>query len=106
MTDLTERTAVVLGTLAAIGMLSLPGAATAATAPGKIVCWKDASGKVIGCGDKVPPEFEASGTKELDSRGLTRKTTESADEVGQRRLRDQDAARIKAEEERRMIIQK
>ena len=106
MTDLTVRTAAVLGSLAAIGMLTLPGVATAAVAQGKIVCWKDTSGKVIGCGDKVPAEFEASGTKELDSRGLTRKTTESADEVAQRRLRDQDAARIKAEEDRRMIIQK
>lgn len=104
MRDLTVRTAAVLGTLAAIGMLTLPGPATAAQ--GKIVCWKDASGKVIGCGDKVPPEFENSATKELDSRGLTRKTTESAEEGTQRRTRDQDAARVKTEEERRMMIQK
>jgi hypothetical protein len=104
MRDLTVRTAAVLGTLAVLGMLIFPGAATAAQ--GKIVCWKDASGKVIGCGDKVPPEFENSATKELDSRGLTRKTTESADEGTQRRTRDQDAARVKADEERRMMIQK
>jgi hypothetical protein len=104
MRDLAVRTAAVLGTLAAVGMLALPGAATAAQ--GKIVCWKDASGKVIGCGDKVPPEFENSATKELDSRGLTRKTTESAEEGTHRRTRDQDAARVKAEEERRMMIQK
>jgi hypothetical protein len=104
MRDLTVRTAAVLGTLAAVGMLTLPGPATAAQ--GKIVCWKDASGKVIGCGDKVPPEFENSATKELDSRGLTRKTTESAEEGTQRRTRDQDAARVKTEEERRMMIQK
>jgi chromosome segregation ATPase len=106
MTDLTVRTAAVLGTLAAIGMLSLPGVATAAAAQGKIVCWKDTSGKVIGCGDKVPPEFQTSGTKELDSRGLTRKTTESDVEVAQRRARDEDAARVKAEDDRKMIIQK
>jgi chromosome segregation ATPase len=102
MTDLTVRTAAVLGILAAVSMLPLPGTAAAA----KIVCWKDTSGKVIGCGDKVPPEFQTSGTKELDSRGLTRKTTESAEEVAQRRTLDQDAARVKAEDDKRMIIQK
>jgi hypothetical protein len=104
MRDLTVRTAAVLGTLAAVAMLTFSGSGTAAQ--GKIVCWKDGSGKVIGCGDKVPPEFENSATKELDARGLTRRTTESAEEGTQRRTRDQDAARVKADEERRMVIQK
>ena len=39
---------------------------------GRIVCWKDKSGKVVGCGDKVPPEYQDSATRELDSRGVTR----------------------------------
>src|SRR5215210_6689518 len=60
-----------------------------------IVCWKDKSGKVVGCGDKVPPEYQSSATKELDSRGITRRTTESVEEANQRRLREQEAARIK-----------
>jgi len=25
---------------------------------GKIVCWKDKAGKVVGCGDRVPPEYD------------------------------------------------
>ena len=75
-------------------------------AQGKIVCWKDSSGKVIGCGDKVPPEYQNSATKELDSRGVTRRTTESAEETNQRRAREQEAARVKAEDDRRRIDQK
>src|SRR4051812_10482480 len=73
---------------------------------GKIVCWKDASGKVIGCGDKVPPEYQASATKELDSRGVTRKQTESVQEADQRRLKEEEAARVKAEEEKKSLGQK
>ena len=84
--------------------LLLPGATYAQR--GKIVCWKDASGKVIGCGDKVPPEYQNSATKELDSRGVTRKQIESVDEATQRRLREQEAARLKAEEDKKSLGQK
>jgi len=55
---------------------------------GKIVCWKDKAGKVVGCGDRVPPEFEDSATKELDQRGVTRKTTESAADEAKRAAED------------------
>src|SRR4051812_48219312 len=89
--------AAVLGTLGAL-LLSLAGPASAQ----KIVCWKDKSGKVIGCGDKVPPEFQSSATKELDKRGITRGTIESVEETNQRRAKEQEAARIKAEEERKL----
>ena len=54
----------------------------------KIVCWKDKSGKVVGCGDRVPPEYEDSATKELDQRGVTRKTTESAADEAKRAAED------------------
>jgi hypothetical protein len=73
---------------------------------GKIVCWKDSTGKVIGCGDKLPPEYQGSATKELDSRGVTRKQTESVEEAAQRRQREQEAARRKAEEEAKSLVQK
>lgn len=102
MHDLKTRLRVALGTLAAIGLLAGPGIASAQ----KIVCWKDKNGKVIGCGDKVPPEFQANATKELDRRGLTRGTTESADEANQRRLREQEAARTKTEDDRKAVDQK
>src|ERR1044072_5577959 len=95
--------AAVLGALALFALLSLSGPAAA---QGKIVCWKDKSGKVIGCGDKVPPEFQSSATKELDSRGITRKTTESVEEANQRRAKEQEAARVKADEDRKAVDQK
>jgi hypothetical protein len=103
MRDLRFRMGVVLGTWAVLGLLALPGFAGAQS---KIVCWKDKSGKVIGCGDKVPPEFQSSATKELDSRGVTRRTTESAEDANQRRQREQETARAKIEEDRRMVGQR
>jgi len=75
-------------------------------ASGKIVCWKDKSGKVVGCGDAVPPEYQQGATKELDKQGVTRKTTESADEASRRRAQDEEAARLKADSERRAAEQR
>jgi chromosome segregation ATPase len=84
------------------GAALLSGPAFAQT---KIVCWKDASGKVIGCGDTVPPEFRSSGTKELDARGVTRRTTDPASEFAHRRALEGEAARASAEESRRQAEQ-
>lgn len=64
---------------------------------GKIICWKDKSGKVVGCGDKVPPEYEDSATKELDRGGVTRKTTETAEEQAKRAAQDEAQAKQKAD---------
>lgn len=72
----------------------------------KIVCWKDAAGKTVGCGDKVPPEYASGGTKELDKQGNVRKTGESVDEMTKRQTREQEQARVKAEEDKRMTEQK
>jgi hypothetical protein len=82
-----------------IGVLAAPGHA-------KIVCWKDKAGKVVGCGDTVPPEYQESATKELDKRGLTRNTTESAQEVSRQRTQAEEATKIKAENERRAAEQR
>ena len=38
---------------------------------GRIVCWKDKAGKTVGCGDKVPPEYQDNATKQLNQRGVT-----------------------------------
>jgi hypothetical protein len=57
----------------------------------KIVCWKDKSGKIVGCGDTVPPEYRDAGTRELDTRGVTRKTTESAAEEARRKAQQEQA---------------
>src|ERR671914_461747 len=90
-----------LGPALLAAVLAFPGVASAQS--GKIVCWKDKSGKVIGCGDKVPPEFQGSGTKELDARGVTRKQTESAEEATRRRAKEQEAVKVKAEEDRKAL---
>jgi hypothetical protein len=87
-----------------VSALAMPGESLAQS--GKIVCWKDKAGKVIGCGDKVPQEFLNSGSKELDSRGVTRKTTESAEDATKRREREQETAKAKAEEDRKALEQK
>ena len=93
--------------IAAVGVAIFAlGAPVVSSAQGKIVCWKDASGKVVGCGDKVPPEFAGSGTKELDKLGNVRKTGESADEAAKRQARDKELAQANAEEKKRMTEQK
>lgn len=74
-------------------------------AAGKIVCWKDASGKVVGCGDTVPPEYRQNATKELDSRGVTRRTTESAEQAAKRREEEKEQSKLKAAEEQRLAEQ-
>src|SRR5215210_2192938 len=101
MREMNVGLAAVIGTVGAL-LLSLSGPAAAQ----KIVCWKDKSGKVVGCGDKVPPEFQSSATKELDKRGITRNTTESVEESNQRRAREQEAARVKAEEDKKLTDMK
>ena len=72
----------------------------------KIVCWKDKSGKTIGCGDRVPPEYQDNATRELDKGGVTRKTTETAEERSRREAQEKDQAAQKAEEKKRLTEQK
>lgn len=106
MHDTTRGCAVVL---LLVPLLFTAGAAAAASGPptrSKIVCWKDKSGKVIGCGDTVPPEYQQSATKELDKRGITRKTTESAEEAARHRAQQQEAASQQAEEAKRAAERK
>lgn len=69
--------------LKALSLLALAlavGGAHAQGQPGggKIVCWKDKSGKTVGCGDKVPPEYQDNATKQLNQRGVTVNQSEPA----------------------------
>ncbi|MBX9904643.1 MAG: hypothetical protein K2Y31_09830 [Burkholderiales bacterium] len=84
---------------------ALLAAAPAAQAQ-KIVCWKDNAGKVIGCGDRVPPEFQKNESKTLDNRGITRKTTVSAEEAARLKAEADKKAAIKLEEDRRIAEQR
>lgn len=72
----------------------------------KIVCWKDKSGKVVGCGDRVPPEFQQNESKTLNQGGLTVETTVSAQEAARLREDAQKKAALKAEEDRQIAEQR
>ena len=96
-----------VSTLAAMLMAFAAGAALSQSkGSGKIVCWKDKSGKTVGCGETIPPEFQDSATSELTKQGVTRKTTESAEETAKRRAQEQELARQKAEDKKKNEEQK
>ena len=98
-----------LSTVFAAGLAIVVTAALATSAmaqsKGRIVCWKDKAGKVIGCGDKVPPEYEDSATKELDRRGVTRKTTGTPEEQARQAAQEEALAKKKEEEKKRLAEQ-
>lgn len=81
-------------------------AAAPAALAQKIVCWKDKAGKVIGCGDRVPPEFQKNESKTLDNRGITRETTVSAGEAARLKEENDKKAALKLEEDRRIAEQR
>lgn len=95
-----------LGALVAAACTAALLAALPVGGHAKIVCWKDKTGKVVGCGDTVPPEYQDSATKELDKGGITRKTTESAQDAARQRAKAEEAARQKAEADRHAAEQK
>jgi len=106
---MSDSTRAILAAALAIALATLfAEAALAQTQPkkGRIVCWKDKSGKVVGCGDKVPPEFEDAATKELDRRGVTRKTTETAEEEARRAAQEEAKARQAEEDKKRTAEQR
>jgi hypothetical protein len=92
----------VAGAVAATALL----AAAPVVLAQKIVCWKDSTGKVIGCGDRVPPEFQKNETKRLDSGGITRQTTVSAEEAARQKAEADKKAALKLEEDRRIAEQR
>ncbi len=98
MRDIKRRSLAVL--LLVLFVVLAAGATAYAAGSSRIVCWKDKTGKVVGCGDTVPPEYQQSATKELDKRGVTRKTTESAEEAARKRTQQQEQASQQAEEQK------
>jgi hypothetical protein len=83
-------------------LASVSGAALAQSKSGKIVCWKDKAGKVVGCGDTVPPEYQNAATREIDARsGLTRKTTGTAEEEARQAAEAERLKQQREEEKRR-----
>ena len=90
---------------AAVATLGSAAALAQSKGGGKIICWKDKTGKVLGCGDRVPPEFEDSATKELDRRGVVRKTTGTAEEEARRAAEQEELSKRKAAEKKRLAEQ-
>lgn len=95
-----------LPALAGAALTILMLAAAPAALAQKIVCWKDKAGKVIGCGDRIPPEFQKNESKTLDNRGLTRETTVSAGEAARLKEENDKKAALKLEEDRRIAEQR
>jgi hypothetical protein len=72
---------------------------------GTISCWKDKAGKVVGCGDTVPPEYQDNSIKELDKRGLTRNVIETPEERTKREASEKLTEAQKAEEKKKRAEQ-
>ena len=64
---------------------------------GNIVCWKDKAGKTVGCGDKVPPEYQDGASRELNKRGVTVKQSEPPLSEAQKKELQAEAERKAAE---------
>ena len=101
-----DSTRAVFAAALALALAAVFSQAAMAQSKGRIVCWKDSSGKVIGCGDKVPPEYQDSATKELDRRGVTRKTTETAEEEARSKAKEAAKAQQMEEEKKRLAEQR
>lgn len=95
----------ILAAAAAAALIASLGTAGDAQAQ-KIICWKDKSGKTVGCGDKVPPEYQDNATRELDKRGVTRRTTETAEERARREAQEKAQATQKAAEAKKLAEQR
>ena len=91
----------VAGTLGAGAPAALAQAQGGIKSSSTIVCWKDKSGKVVGCGDKVPPEYEDNATREMNKRGVTVKQTEAALTAEQKAARAAEAEQKKVEAQKR-----
>jgi hypothetical protein len=99
----------VAASVAAAILMAVSGGALAQASKaggGKIVCWKDNAGKVVGCGDRVPAEYQDSATKELDRTGVTRKTSETTAERLKREAEEKTMSAQKADEKKRLEEQR
>jgi len=87
-----------------LGVCTAGSIAHGATPPARstgIVCWSDKSGRQLGCGYTVPPEYANNPTRELNSRGVTVKRTDAALSAEALRVRQEEAARRKIEDQER-----
>jgi len=68
---------------------------------GTLVCWKDKAGKTIGCGDKVPPEYQENANSTLNTRGVTINQSETPLTPEQKQAQKNEAERKQLEDQKR-----
>ena len=91
------RTASLIALLLMVASFQAQAQAPGGGGGGKIVCWKDKAGKTIGCGDKVPPEYQDNATRELNKRGVTVNSSDPALTPEQKKSLQAEAERKTAE---------
>ena len=70
-------------------------------AGGTLVCWKDKTGKIIGCGDKIPPEYQENANSTLNTRGMTINQSETPLTAEQKQAQKNEAERKQFEDQKR-----
>lgn len=94
------RSTVVLAAACILTLIAGP-ALSQQKSGGSVVCWKDKSGKTVGCGDKVPPEYQDNANSTLNKRGVTVNQSDVTQTPEQQRSQQSDAEKKKREEEKR-----
>lgn len=95
-----------IGSALGLALAGLIAAAPAIAQPksgsaGNMVCWYDKSGRQLGCGNTVPPEFAGFEIREITRSGRTvNKVDAELTPEQQRARREEDARRREAEEAR------
>jgi hypothetical protein len=89
----------VIAFLVAAAAVGAYGQAQPPATGGKIICWHDKNGKTLGCGDKVPPEYQDNATRELNKRGVTIQRSGPAPTAEQKRAEQAALERKQAEEQ-------
>jgi phage-related minor tail protein len=100
-----RRTKIAAAFIIALAVFIAVPAMAQSKSGGKFVCWKDKTGKVVGCGDTVPPEYRDNAGSQLDRSGVKRGAVESAEEAAKRRTQEEATAKQRAEEKRRLAEQ-
>jgi len=83
-------------------LVALPaGPAVAQQKAGAMVCWKDKAGKTVGCGDKVPPEYQDNANSTLNQRGMMVNKSEAAVTPEQRQAQKAEGEQKKLDAQKR-----
>lgn len=90
---------ILIAALLAAAAVPAHAASSGSAAPksGKIVCWKDKSGKTLGCGDTVPAEYQDNASTELNKQGVAVKQSDAALTPEQRKALADEATRQETE---------